>query len=677
MEHDSTGARRRALLRRSRLQFAALLGCLFAAVAQADTLLDEVRTVTNGATPRQQSLTVTQPGDLDVDALDLRDPAALSSYRVAVTRGSTVVGSRVGDGKITFTAAADDYVVRVVGVPDATRFAGSVSVDVTRAADPQPRPSLSPFPFLAVFQIPPVNASLALQSQQIVRVAATGTYQVSLDDLAFPAPLDALTGLLFDGTTLLATLGSGTPATVTLAARSPGDPQQYTLILTAQASATAKAGLIGLRVIGGPSAAAAIDQGIAVGELAPAVTVANPATQDLTLTVADLGYPSALAGVGAALTAGGRLIARQNGAGSAGAAAVASGPLQLWRIGSAGATAGSYTLDVLAGSSRLYADAQAVAGTAAGAPAAFAFRFDAPSAATYRARITDFQFPSTLQSASFAVLQAGTVLRSVGSTGSVDFDAAAGPAVLVVTAQAPASGGGLVGAEVLTSGATPTNLVDETRGVGSVFETRTIDVSAAGRYDVTLTDAGWPSSFPNLALALTRGGQLVGSIRTGGTFAVDTTPGRYLATFIATPGAAGAGLYGLSVKSSVPTATLSADAASVNSGQSVRLTWSSTAATDCTASGGWSGAKSASGSETVGPLTANATFSLVCTGPGGSSPSASTAVTVTAVPGTGGGGGGGGGAFDGLALGGLAALWALRRRRDGASCEPRTTPQSV
>jgi hypothetical protein len=62
----------------------------------------------------------------------------------------------------------------------------------------------------------------------------------------------------------------------------------------------------------------------------------------------------------------------------------------------------------------------------------------------------------------------------------------------------------------------------------------------------------------------------------------------------------------------------------------------------------------------VGPLTANTTFSLVCTGAGGASAPSSVQVTVAAVtpPSGGGGGGGGGGALDLLLLGGLLAFGA-------------------
>jgi hypothetical protein len=61
------------------------------------------------------------------------------------------------------------------------------------------------------------------------------------------------------------------------------------------------------------------------------------------------------------------------------------------------------------------------------------------------------------------------------------------------------------------------------------------------------------------------------------------------------------------------------------------LTWSSTNATACTASGGWNGAKATSGSQDVTPANTT-TYTLTCTGPGGNA-SKSATVTVTPVGG--------------------------------------------
>ncbi len=75
-----------------------------------------------------------------------------------------------------------------------------------------------------------------------------------------------------------------------------------------------------------------------------------------------------------------------------------------------------------------------------------------------------------------------------------------------------------------------------------------------------------------------------------------------------------------------PTVTLQATPASVGLGGSATLTWDSTAATGCLASGGWSGSRGSSGSETTGALTASTSHTLTCTGPGGTA-----ARTVTVV----------------------------------------------
>ena len=79
-----------------------------------------------------------------------------------------------------------------------------------------------------------------------------------------------------------------------------------------------------------------------------------------------------------------------------------------------------------------------------------------------------------------------------------------------------------------------------------------------------------------------------------------------------------------------PTVTLTANPTSVASGASSTLTWGSTNATGCTASGGWSGAKATSGNQSTGALTATTTFTLTCTGPGGSGQASATVTVQTA-----------------------------------------------
>jgi len=83
----------------------------------------------------------------------------------------------------------------------------------------------------------------------------------------------------------------------------------------------------------------------------------------------------------------------------------------------------------------------------------------------------------------------------------------------------------------------------------------------------------------------------------------------------------------------LPTVSLSASPSVIDAGQgqSSTLSWSSTDAASCTASGAWSGTRSAaSGSENVSPGVTS-TYTLTCTGDGGSA-SESVTITVNTAP---------------------------------------------
>lgn len=80
-----------------------------------------------------------------------------------------------------------------------------------------------------------------------------------------------------------------------------------------------------------------------------------------------------------------------------------------------------------------------------------------------------------------------------------------------------------------------------------------------------------------------------------------------------------------------PTVSFSSSLSSVSQGSNVTLTWSSQNTDSCSASGAWSGNKATSGSESVGPLSQNSSFTLTCSGSGGNV-SESLSVSVTATP---------------------------------------------
>ena len=77
----------------------------------------------------------------------------------------------------------------------------------------------------------------------------------------------------------------------------------------------------------------------------------------------------------------------------------------------------------------------------------------------------------------------------------------------------------------------------------------------------------------------------------------------------------------LSLAYSVPTIDFKANElgspVTISYNTSATLTWTSTNADYCYASGDWSGTKSLSGTESTGNLTSSKTYVITCTGPGG------------------------------------------------------------
>ena len=132
----------------------------------------------------------------------------------------------------------------------------------------------------------------------------------------------------------------------------------------------------------------------------------------------------------------------------------------------------------------------------------------------------------------------------------------------------------------------------------------------------------------------------------------------------------------------VPAApTLTLGSASIVTGNSTTLTWSSANTTGCTASGSWSGAVASNGTQTVNPTAVGSdTYTLLCTNAAGNSPATSVTLSVTAAAPPPSSGGGGGGALGLATLLGLLALCVARAqhhrlctgrlvsRRSGAIC---------
>ena len=643
---------------------AILYGMLRSVAHAADPLPPETRLVAgpSAATPTELAFNIPSAQDLVVTLTDLQVPAALVSAGVVVTQGAAIAGNAqlaapATSATSSLPAANGDYTLYVFGVPNPGYSVGTFTACVAPKANPSnciqsaslagniTAQSTANDPTVSTF-----NANLA--------VATAGAYTFSFPDLNFPVALNIPPNVaLFQGSTLIqAPIASGSSLNL-----SPGT---YTLLAIAQADQTVKSGLFGITISG--SGTSVLDVAVPVGLADSPEFFANPTSQSVTLKVTDYSFPGPLASARALLTSGGSALGMASAAGGTMSFPAPAGNLKLWTYAGVGATPGTFSADVSAGATDLFTAARGV--QPAGSAYAYAFVSPPLTAASYQATAADLQFPSTLTGLSFAVAQNGAIVQQSASAATINFNAAAGNAILLVAAQTPASGSvsgnGLFDVNLETTGASAQLLYDKTQGVSSTaafFDSQAVNLGVSASFDANLTDLSFPAPFANLALVLSQGSQVLGKIYGGGIFSFPVSPGSYQLTFIATPSAQQQfGLYGVSVVFTPPVVNLMSSVSTAAADSPITLTWSSSNASSCTASGGnWTGSKAAGGGTEVIILAATTTYTLTCTGTGGVQ---AQSVTVTATPKPSSSGGGGALDMALLLLGGALAAARMRKR---------------
>ncbi len=632
---------------------------LFSHGAAADVLVDQATMIgaAGVAPPSEYTFTESSAQALTVTLTDLQTPAAFTSLQIAVTLDTTLVGSAtLASGAQTATlalpAATGTYTVHVIGTPDSTQGLGEFGVCIAPASGPATA-CIAADSYSGNIQTPASAATTGTTPlvTSFTSTANAGTYKVTITDDQFPAALQSISGGITLGSTpVFGPLATGVNTVPGIAANTT-----YELLIGASANATTLAGLYGV-VITDPSGTVVFSRSVAVGGLSAATSVTNPTAQSLQLTLTDFGYPAPLASVGVAVTAGGTALAMIPAPGSSPMFSAPAGPLQLWQYAHAGTQPGVYQVALNAGAASLYSATQVAQLSNAAAATSFAYIANLPSAGAYTGTVTDFAFPGSLQALEFTVAQNGTQLEVNGGA----FTAAAGPVVVLVDAQPQTGSIGLFSVMVGAGGAA-TPILDQVQEVGGVIASSTVTVGESGQFNLTLTDLEFPAQFSDLALVVSNGGQVLAKIYGGGTYLLTAAPGTYQLNLVAVPSSTNYGLYSLDIESAPPTVTLTASATSVPSGQSVQLTWNSTNATGCTASGasGWNGSEALSGTTAVA-ITSTTTLTLTCTGPGGTSAPQSVNVTATAALSH------GGGSLDGATVFGLASLLLLQRSRTRA-----------
>jgi hypothetical protein len=579
-----------------------------------------------------------------------------------VTSASVLASSATASAVKNFTAVAGEQRLVLIGQPNAPALVGSAGV---RIEDPVSGAVL--LDTVKTFTTPAAPAASPATFEHELSVAAAGTYTLQTTDFALPQALADLRTTVVrhgDPTTILANVTG--PAEITLVA---AGPDTFDVFVYAELASSVPHGLVGVNLRDAVTGAAQFSELHELGAWPYQFPFDVSAATGLTIAVNDLGFPLPLAAVGAVLVHDGRLaLPAVVGSGSS-AAPVDAGKYTAYvdAAAASGAAFGSFGVLVTnAVAARLVETVQNVVPTAAPDDAGtIDASFDVTAAGDYTLTLTDFGaagFFDAFTSISLALARDNAIVKTLNAPGSVTISAAPGHySVAVLADPAGASGQGLLGVAV-HGGPGDATIFEKTDAVGSGFRSATVDITSAQSVDVTLADLAFPAAFGAIKVAVTRGSARAGEIIGAGTFSFAATPGKYFVNLLATPSAAvGYGTLGLDVRATppVPGVVLAATPVTVVTGRSVTLTWSSTDATTCVASGGWSGARPLAGAETIAAVNANTSFKLACTGPGGGK-EATVAVTVTAAPSSGGGGG-----MDWvlLALLGLSAAAARSARR--------------
>lgn len=630
-----------------------LLLCL---AGTAHAALDEARVVAatpalQSVVPNAQSVTITTAGNYTLTIADLQGSnsvdSAFSSLTAVLSQGAQPIkvlklpSNVFSTTSPTFTLAAGQYQIQVLGV---TSGAAQYSVELKNSSN------VSVFSDSDVINAPPSNNL----SSVVLNLTQGQSYTVTLSDRAFPVALAQLGVLINQGGTTVCQLtaaGSCPP----FVANADG----YVLTTLAH-EATNSAGLYSIKVANTATGDVAYENSFPVGNMPEPLAVTLPANDAYSLTAIDFSSPAALTAFKVALVQGSTLLYAP---GAATTFSGAGGAASLYVVATAATgSAGSYAILIKRGATTVFSKVDSVVDNPSNSTEGYVFKVTLPTAGNYSVQLRDFIYPQAFATLSASASQNGALIGTpLAAPGTLNIsNAVAGELNIAVVAKpanvaAPALPAGLFGVSVSASGSV-TPLFEQTQGVGGNFISQVVTASANTHYTLSATDFAAPLALDQLRIVVTRGSQQVASIFGGGTLSFDATAGDYTLNFLSNAKASpGYGMYGINLAG----VSLTSSASSVASGGSVTLNWN-TDASDCVASGGWSGAKAVSGSASIGPLTANTTFTLTCSSGSGSA-AQSVNVAVAATTPAAAGKSGGGGAFLLQWLLALGALLSTRR----------------
>jgi len=645
---------------------ALLLSCAAATTVSAAVLVNEAHLVTANDSvastmPAEKVFDVIAAGDYTLTLTDVGKQAtganAFTSLSVVIYQGSQFVKQlkvplASASNSVTVTLGVGQYRAQVLG----TTFGASLySLTINNS-------TVTPLSMAgAITAASSTNSTDDFSKLDVSLNLVSGhSYSITLQDIAFPAALDSLQStVISDGTNLQCPL-TATSTDCTFVAGSTNK-----LVALASKSPVAVAGMYRIKIIDVTSNIVTLASVYPVGAMPAPVAIPLPKTTSYQLLTTDIGTPDPLNSLQVLLLQDSNVLANQNATGMPAASVfnASAGSANLYVIGSATSNGGIYATQILQNGVSVYSKATVITPSAAPTQTGYYFNATLPAAGNYVLSLSDLNFPQSFSKLTANVTQAGASVGSMTAAGTLSINNAAAGAVQVFVIATPnASGQGLFGLTLNATGST-NKLISLTQGVGGSFVTIPVTVATAGSYKLSVTDMQAPQQLGQLLVAVTRDTQFVGEVIGSATVNVDATPGDYVFNVIANP-AAGAnasfGIYGIAF-GNAPSINFTASATSVTSSSNVTLNWSSTDAASCSATDAWSGIKSASGSESFGPVLTDSKLTLTCAGITGS---VSKSVTVQvkaagseAPPAK----SGGGGALQWWMLGALLMLVGSRR----------------
>lgn len=237
-----------------------------------------------------------------------------------------------------------------------------------------------------------------------------------------------------------------------------------------------------------------------------------------------------------------------------------------------------------------------------------------------------------------ATINASPLSVLVGATSTLTWSSA--NASLCTASDGWSGAKALSGSEIVTVNATTTYTISCGNGTATSSASTTVNASPVPLPTPELTFNAVPTTINQGATstlswssvnttACTASNGWSGAQATAGAFVV--TPSATTTYVLSCSGVGGIVIGTTTVNvipTSIPTVALNADFLAIVAGATSTLAWSTTHAVACTASNGWTGPRSTSGSEIVAPL-ATTTYVLECSGLGGT---ASSSVTIGVTP---------------------------------------------